>query len=401
MTMRRSRSCILPFLALALGAARAPVVVLPDTLVPDRSVTIGTKVSAKPGDVVLRAKIARTEKTYLDVPVHAEIARFAADIPAGAVLTTVLANDRTRSIVGSQADIYYCGDDMKARSSFMAGLMGDMGSKFENIVRFCFVDDDKDGRFDHYFLAGAKDPLFLKEQPVGPLPYRVEHLVQENAADEIRLKYRKFDTTTSKISLELEITRNGAALPFEYIITPTHTGRNEQYYRMASNPAKVPYPVVFEDVLGADIIIDRCNPTERRNFSCSAISPLAVQALQPERAIHFHLHLIAPPRCACAMRLWNWSTPPRTSGMSDTQQDAAKAAWDAAHVRAWLESRMAAAAQEQVYADRKGRDYRDDYDKAAAEGYVCGLARRSPVEEQASWRFSPRNWPRTTICWPG
>jgi hypothetical protein len=247
--------------------------------------------------------------------------------------------------VGSQADIYYCGDDMKARSSFMAGLMGDMGSKFENIVRFCFVDDDKDGRFDHYFLAGAKDPLFLKEQPVGPLPYRVEHLVQENAADEIRLKYRKFDTTTSKISLELEITRNGAALPFEYIITPTHTGRNEQYYRMASNPAKVPYPVVFEDVLGADIIIDRCNPTERRNFSCSAISPLAVQALQPERAIHFHLHLIAPPRCACAMRLWNWSTPPRTSGMSDTEQDAAKAAWDAAHVRAWLESRMAAAAK--------------------------------------------------------
>lgn len=277
--MRRSRSCILPFLALALGAARAPVVVLPDTLVPDSSVTIGTRVSAKPGDVVLRAKIARTEKTYLDVPVHAEIARFAADIPAGAVLTTVLANDRTRSIVGSQADIYYCGDDMKARSSFMAGLMGDMGSKFENIVRFCFVDDDKDGRFDHYFLAGAKDPLFLKEQPVGPLAYRVQHLVQENAADEIRLKYRKFDTTTSKISLELEIIRNGAALPFEYIITPTHTGRNEQYYRMASNPAKVPYPVVFEDVLGADIIIDSVQADGaaqffvQRNFAPSLFRP--------------------------------------------------------------------------------------------------------------------------------
>ena len=70
--------------------------------------------------------------------------------------------------------------------------------------------------------------------------------------------------------------------------------------------------------------------------------------------------------------------------MSDGPTEKADGGWDPAQVRTWLESRMAAAAQEQVYADRKGRDYRDDYDKAAAEGYVCGVARRSAsVEDQA------------------
>lgn len=65
--------------------------------------------------------------------------------------------------------------------------------------------------------------------------------------------------------------------------------------------------------------------------------------------------------------------------------DAAKA-WDAALVRSWLESRFAAARLDQAAADRRGYDAQDDYDKAAAEEWVCGTLKSAAcVEDQAAF----------------
>ena len=50
--------------------------------------------------------------------------------------------------------------------------------------------------------------------------------------------------------------------------------------------------------------------------------------------------------------------------------------WDGVIVRIWLESRFAAARSEQDRADRGGRAYEDDYDKAAAEEWVCRTTMR-------------------------
>ncbi|WP_375382253.1 hypothetical protein [uncultured Sphingomonas sp.] len=46
-------------------------------------------------------------------------------------------------------------------------------------------------------------------------------------------------------------------------------------------------------------------------------------------------------------------------------------AWDGELVRKWLESRVGAARLDQAAADRRGYEARDDYDKAAAEEWVC------------------------------
>jgi len=46
-------------------------------------------------------------------------------------------------------------------------------------------------------------------------------------------------------------------------------------------------------------------------------------------------------------------------------------AWDGALVRKWLERRLAAAKLDQAAADRRGYEAQDDYDKAAAEEWVC------------------------------
>jgi phage terminase Nu1 subunit (DNA packaging protein) len=50
-------------------------------------------------------------------------------------------------------------------------------------------------------------------------------------------------------------------------------------------------------------------------------------------------------------------------------------AWDSAIVRTWLESRLNAAHAEQDRADRRGRGHEDDYDKAAAEEWVCRVTK--------------------------
>jgi len=54
--------------------------------------------------------------------------------------------------------------------------------------------------------------------------------------------------------------------------------------------------------------------------------------------------------------------------------------WNAAAVRAWLESRVAASRGDQVVAERGGRDRQDDCDKATAEEMVCSLMVRSKAD---------------------
>lgn len=46
-------------------------------------------------------------------------------------------------------------------------------------------------------------------------------------------------------------------------------------------------------------------------------------------------------------------------------------AWDGSQVQTWLERRLQASKLDQAAADRRGYEARDDYDKAAAEEWVC------------------------------
>lgn len=47
------------------------------------------------------------------------------------------------------------------------------------------------------------------------------------------------------------------------------------------------------------------------------------------------------------------------------------AAWDGERVRKWLEARLDVARLDQAAADKRGYAAQDDYDKAAAEEWVC------------------------------
>lgn len=60
--------------------------------------------------------------------------------------------------------------------------------------------------------------------------------------------------------------------------------------------------------------------------------------------------------------------------------------WDGEQVRKWLERRFAASRLDQAAADRRGYEARDDYDKAAAEEWVCRMLKNADcTNEQATF----------------
>lgn len=64
----------------------------------------------------------------------------------------------------------------------------------------------------------------------------------------------------------------------------------------------------------------------------------------------------------------------------------ASTAWDAERVRHWLERRCAASKLDQAAADRRGYEAQDDYDKAAAEEWVCRALQASDCsDDQAAF----------------
>jgi len=67
--------------------------------------------------------------------------------------------------------------------------------------------------------------------------------------------------------------------------------------------------------------------------------------------------------------------------MSDSSK-----AWDGALVRQWLESRFEAARLDQAAADKRGYEAQDDYDKAAAEEWVCRILKTAEcTDDQAAF----------------
>lgn len=60
--------------------------------------------------------------------------------------------------------------------------------------------------------------------------------------------------------------------------------------------------------------------------------------------------------------------------------------WDGERVRKWLDRRFEASRLDQAAADRRGYEARDDYDKAAAEEWVCRVLKNVDcTNEQAEF----------------
>ena len=260
-------------LLLAAGASKMPVYPMPETLFPDVSIKAHEPFAAKPGDVLMTGRIMNTEQVFADQPIKVAIDRFSDEIGVGDALTPVVAPDRTNTIVGGNGH-YYCGRDQRGRSAVAGALLGGIGQKFEAIVRFCFMDTDGDSKLDKVFLAGAKEQQTQVPVAITPVPFHVTHFTQMHDDDVVKLRYRKFVPEKQKVELELEVYHQGKKDQFDYINWSPPGERivveaklEREYPRLDTNPAKLAYPVYFNDVLGASIKVIGVDADGTAHFS--------------------------------------------------------------------------------------------------------------------------------------
>jgi hypothetical protein len=249
-------------LILFLTAARTAITPLPQTVWDNNNVNLGEHFTAKVGDILLKAPVFDTETIQIDAPAQITIAEFSQNFKPGESLTPVLISEKTETLIG-QKGRYYCGENLRTRSKFAAAMIGDWGSKFETIVRFCFVDSDNDAKLDHVFLAGAKTAEFQRAVAIAPIPFTRKTFEPDKASSEIQLKFAKLDAISGKIQLEVELIRDGKEEDFDYILMPDMAVDENSLIQLdkilKTNPKKLPYPMHFKNILGANIGITSVN----------------------------------------------------------------------------------------------------------------------------------------------
>lgn len=282
----RALACLPVFVLLV--AARSSVSPMPETMVATTAdFPIGEEITVREGDVILRANVFETQIATVNEPVSVSIARFSHDIEAGTKLDPVIVSSETRRVTGTSGFIY-CGENQRTRSQFAEAMIGDWFSKYETIVRFCFVDSDNDGKLDQVFLAGAKDKeeqaavaiepvaferrMFrLTDAPVGTLELRVNRLIRKR-------------NQPDKIEFKLVLLREGVPFGFDFILTVDGKGAERTYPLYKTDPQDVPYPSYYNDILGAGIGIMSVDAEQgtaqvkvNRNFAMQLFKPVSIQ----------------------------------------------------------------------------------------------------------------------------
>lgn len=250
---------------LALTAARLGVSAPPQLAMSETgSVELDKPFTAKPGDILMKAKVFDLERVKIDKPFHVSLAKFEQQIDAGTELATVIVPERARTLTGVDSNVYYCGEDLRTRSKFADVMIGDWFSKWESIVRFCFVDVDSDGKLDHMVLAGAKDKAFQTAVAIDPVAYTRIEIAPDHDASEIRIVFKQLEPKTGEIHLELQLWRNGSRQLFDYLLYGQRSGGNflspiNLYPKYKTDPKNLAYPMHFTDIMGATIGIRSIN----------------------------------------------------------------------------------------------------------------------------------------------
>ncbi|MBO9498932.1 MAG: hypothetical protein J7496_13710 [Novosphingobium sp.] len=269
-------------MVLLLCAARTSVTPLPQTVAPDSAAPkLRTMRTVHAGDVVMRGLVYDTEVVTLEAPLSLSIAKFSQDIEAGTKLDPVLVPKKTTKLTGTDGRIY-CGEDQRTRSKFMDAMLGDWFSKYESVVRFCFVDTDGDRKLDHAFLAGAKDKADQGAIEIPPTPYASRMLQPdpEGAALELRVSKLLERPEGDKLELKLFLSESGKEVPFDYLMTVEGGKARETRPRFVTDPKKVPYPAYFNDVMGGEVEVSRVD-AKAGEADVAVLRPFRLQLFKP------------------------------------------------------------------------------------------------------------------------
>jgi len=277
---------LLPPIFVALTAARLTVSAPPQLAISEPGgVELGKPFTAKPGDILLKAKVFDVDRVKIDKSFNVNLAKFEQKFDAGTELSTVLVPEKARSLTGLNSNVYYCGDDLRTRSKFAEAMIGNLFSKWEPIVRFCFVDVDSDGKLDHMVLAGAKDKAFQSSVAIDPVAYTRTEIAPDHDASEIRIVFKQLEPKTGELHLELQLWRKGSRHLFDYLLCGQMSSGKflppiNIYARYKNDPKKLTYPMHFTDIMGSTIGIRSVN-LEKIEAEFSISRPIGPALFKP------------------------------------------------------------------------------------------------------------------------
>lgn len=285
--MRGLRAAAMAPIFFLLIAARTSVAPMPETMVGvDTDIERGVTVNVKEGDVILRAKVFATEIATLKEPVSVAIAKFSQDIAADTPLDPVVVSRKTESLTGTSGFIY-CGENQRTRSKFAEAMIGDFLSKYETIVRFCFVDTDNDAKLDRVFLAGAKDKADQQAVEIEPVAFERRKFTMDDDARTLEIRVNRLIKKrgrADKIEFKIHLFDDETDYGFSYIASTNGGPIEENYPLIKTNPRKVPYPSEFPNIMGAGITILDVDAEKgeaqirvKRNFTTRFIKPVTIQ----------------------------------------------------------------------------------------------------------------------------
>jgi hypothetical protein len=172
----------------AASWARAQILPIPDTVLPDPSVVPGAVIVADSGATVLRAKLVTTHQITLDSPVTVAIGAIEATFPAGSVFKAWGKNPGSpQPAPGAGDGPYFCSEALSRHPRGVEIVMKDRAAKLKPWTRFCLIDKQGAGRMDAAFLYGPPDNTPPLLQTLTLAPYHEQKLIQAHPKDELRI----------------------------------------------------------------------------------------------------------------------------------------------------------------------------------------------------------------------
>jgi hypothetical protein len=234
----------------------------------------GTEFKVKVGETILASRFMDWNMARLDAPVSVSIDRFSQTVGPDLDLEGFGATRGSQERTGLNARNYYCADKVKAHSGLSYQLLSSVTSNVEQFVRFCFVDENDDGRLDHIFLLGAKSRELQVAHAIEPVAFHTLALQPDKKDTELHLILKRLDPASRNILLYQRPRRNGKEPwlgPFSLWSVATGTEyRQEDKVNVRYPPNG---PVTLKNIMGYDLTVKSVDPaTGEVTFICDRVS---------------------------------------------------------------------------------------------------------------------------------
>lgn len=251
---RRAIACLI--MIGLLTAARLPLLGTRPLIVPiNENPALNTDFEVKVGEAIVAGRFMDWSQSRLDTSTTVSVDRFSQNVYSNTPLKKFGATIQSVKRTGLKSDWYYCGPEIRTQSELKYQLFGSVFGNVENLVRFCFSDENSDNRFDHVFLGGAKAPALQVARAIDPIPFHLLGLQPDEDRRELRLVLARIEPQSKSILLYARPYQDNKVFSYGSFSLYDPENGDESKQKEKSSFEYDELPVAMKDVLGYDLVI--------------------------------------------------------------------------------------------------------------------------------------------------